>query len=90
MAFDIYVTYSDIDVKKRIGDSDLKGSPFLHLIDSLSKRGKKEAYLLKSQYGARLDPFVLITDKDNPIKAFYSEASDDVIFDLINYINNGN
>lgn len=81
---DIYITYnkkSQIENFKDLKDDCLT----YHLIDSLSKKGKRESWSLKSHWGAKLDPFVIIMEGDNPIKAFYSEAQD-VINDLILYL----
>lgn len=79
---DISVTYND---ESQI--ANLKDIPRIRLIDSRSKKGKKEAWALKSHWGAKLDPFILIIKGDKPIKAFYSEA-EDAVESLINYLNN--
>ncbi len=85
---DIYIVYSDstkLDILNRID----KTSYFLHLIDDQTLHGKKEAFKLKSFYGAKLSPFALIELNGKVIKAFYSEA-EDVFESLVNYINNLN
>lgn len=85
MLTDVYIVYNNEEHKKKVEDS-VKVSPTFHFIDSLSKKSKKNALTLKSYWGARLDPFAIVMDKDKPIKAFYSE-SEDVINNLINYLN---
>lgn len=82
---DVFVVYNNEEQLNRIGDTS-KYTPIFHFIDSMTKKGKKEAYRLKSHYAARLDPFAVILDKNKPIKAFYSEA-EDVIDSLIKYLN---
>ncbi len=82
---DIFIVYNDKEQLNRIGDTS-KYTPIFHFIDSMTKKGKKEAFKLKSHYAARLDPFAVILDGNKPIKAFYSEA-EDVIDSLIKYIN---
>lgn len=82
---DVFVVYNDKEQLNRIGDTS-KYTPIFHFIDSMTKKGKKEAYRLKSHYAAKLDPFAVILDKNKPIKAFYSEA-EDVIDSLIKYLN---
>ena len=82
---DIIVIYSDKSQLDRIGDTS-KYTPIFHFIDSLAKKSKKEAWRIKSYYGAKLDPFVVILDDEKPIKAFYTEA-EDVINSLIKYLN---
>lgn len=83
---DIIVVYSDKNQLDRIGDTS-KYTPIFHFVDSLAKKGKKEAWRIKSYYGAKLDPFAVILDDEKPIKAFYTEA-EDVIDSLIKYLNN--
>lgn len=78
----IYVTYNDESQIQK-----LKEYPDIHLIDSLTLKGKKKARTLKSHWSAKLDPFAIIMDGDKPIRAFYSEA-EDVIDNLIKYIEN--
>ena len=82
---DIIVVYSDKNQLDRIGDTS-KYTPIFHFVDSLAKKGKKEAWRIKSYYGAKLDPFAVILDDEKPIKAFYTEA-EDVINSLIKYLN---
>lgn len=82
---DIIVVYSDKSQLDRIGDTS-KYTPIFHFIDSLAKKSKKEAWRIKSYYGAKLDPFAVILDDEKPIKAFYTEA-EDVINSLIKYLN---
>lgn len=82
---DIIVVYSDKSQLDRIGDTS-KYTPIFHFVDSLAKRSKKEAWRIKSYYGAKLDPFAVILDDEKPIKAFYTEA-EDVINSLIKYLN---
>lgn len=81
----VTVIYDDLDQIEPFNGSTY--SVKFHLIDSKSKKGKKEAWRVKNYYGAKLNPFAVVLDKDKPIKAFYSEA-EDVIDSLIKYLNN--
>ena len=83
---DIIIVYSDKSQLDRIGDTS-KYTPIFHFVDSLARKSKKEAWRIKSYYGAKLDPFAVILDDKKPIKAFYTEA-EDVIDSLIKYLNN--
>lgn len=59
---------------------------FMEYIDTRTKDGKKEAYRIKSEYGARKNPFVVITDdKDKFIQCFWSESGN-AVQQLINAI----
>lgn len=81
----IKYVYSDITDAEKIINSKLENI-FLELIDEGSYKQKKIALKLKSSCGARLTPFVAVYDKDILIKAFYSEADDDIINSLIKYL----
>ena len=81
----IYIVYN----KELKGIDISKYSVEFHLIDTSTSKGKKEGLKLKSRYAAKLEPFVLVTDKEKPLIAFYSEA-EDVIDSLIKYLDNGN
>lgn len=85
MITDIFIVCSDREQLKKVEDTTKVTSTF-HFIDPLSKKGKKEAWALKSYWGARLDPFAIVMDGNKPIKAFYSE-SENVIDNLISYLN---
>lgn len=82
---DVIVVYSNKNQLDRIGDTS-KYTPIFHFVDSLARKSKKEAWRIKSYYGAKLDPFAVILDDEKPIKAFYTEA-EDVINSLIKYLN---
>ena len=86
MVTDVYIVYNDDSQIKELGDA-LKVSPFFHFIDDRTYKGKKDSWKLKGSWGARETPFVLCTDGENPVKAFYSEAEKNVIKSLINYLN---
>lgn len=82
---DIYIVYNE-ELKKL----DISKYPVeFHFIDTSTKKGKREGSKIKSKYAAKLEPFVLITDKEKPLIAFYTEA-ENVIDSLIKYLDNGN
>lgn len=65
---------------------DSKFPIFIQYIDSNTKNGKKEAYSIKSHWGAKLNPFVVIQDDEKIFKVFYSEKSN-AVNQLISYLN---
>ena len=88
MITDVIVVYNDDSQIRRIGGTyTLKESPFFTYINESSRKGKKEAYALKSHWGARMTPSAICMDGEKPIKAFYSETGKDVIESLIKYLN---
>ena len=80
----ITVVYNDPKQIESIRDMDN-----CQFIDILTKKGKKEGWAVKSHWGAKLDPFILIEDNGKVTKAFYSEAGD-AISEFLNYIENEN
>lgn len=82
---DVYIVYNNDDTLKKLGDT-LEVSPFFIFIDERSKKGKKEAHSLKTEWGARETPFALCLINGKPVKAFYSEA-EDVVTNLVKYLN---
>jgi hypothetical protein len=88
MITDVIVVYNDDEQIKKIGGTyTLKVSPFFTFIDERSRKNKKQAYSVKSHYAARLTPFAVCLNKETPIKAFYSETGNDIINELIQYLN---
>jgi len=80
---DIYLVYSDINNKTRLEEAETPPF-FVHYYDMLTKEGRSKGYKLKSEFGARKDPFAVVYNGESPIKAYYSEDSNDVIGDLLN------
>lgn len=83
---EVEVTYED-NIVPAILEREFPEGLCLKLYDECTRTGKKEAWSLKSEWGARESPFALVTIDGKPIKAFYSEASKDVINDLLTYLN---
>ena len=78
----ITVVYNDPKQIESIKDIDE-----CRFIDILTKKGKKEGWAVKSHWGAKLDPFILIEDNGKVTKAFYSEAGN-AVEDFLKYIQN--
>lgn len=77
--------YDNLADKNKILNADLS-NVFLELIDEGSFKEKKIAFKLKASCGARLTPFIAVYEKDELIKAFYTEADDNIIKSLIAYL----
>lgn len=81
----IIIIYSDEDQLSKL---KIDESLDIEFINSKSRTGKKKARKIKNFYGAKLDPFAVILDKnDKTINTFYSEA-EDVINSLTNLLKN--
>lgn len=79
----VYSNFADLE---KLIDADLS-EVFLEMYDEGSYKEKKLAYKIKAACGARLTPFIAVYDGDELIKAFYSEADEDVVKSLTNYLN---
>lgn len=84
---DVFIVHNDSSVEERVKKANVKSSPFIHFIDEGTLKGKKEAFKLKGAWGARMTPFVAVFKGEEIVKAFYSEADNDVIKSLIDYLN---
>ena len=89
MITDIYIVHNNHYIEKIINECESSIEPFIHYIDEGSKKGKSLAYKIKSNWGARQTPFVILYDKEDVIKALYSEADPDVITTLTKILKNG-
>lgn len=83
---EVSIVYNDEKQIEKVRELDLDSLTF-HFVNINTRKGKKAGWNLKNHWGARLDPFAIVFKGDKPVKAFYSE-SEDVIPNLINYINN--
>lgn len=71
------IVHNDPKVEKEIFNITNKGEPIcINFLDEGSLQDRSKAYILKSEYGARKAPFILIMDNDKPIEAIYSESCD--------------
>lgn len=82
------IVYDNKKDKEFLDLVDSKVPIFVRYIDYNTKEGRKEAYQVKSHWAAKLNPFVVIQEKDKIIKVFYSESGKNAIQQLINYLNN--
>lgn len=63
-----------------------KESIYFTILNTEYHSDKTSAYKLKSEYGARLNPFIVVMKNGDLNKLFYKEACEDPIEDLINYL----
>lgn len=65
---------------------DSKFPIYIKYIDFNTVEGRKEAYRVKSHWGAIKNPFVVIQDEEKIIKVFYSEKNN-AIQQFVNFLN---
>lgn len=86
MILNITLVYSDIKDKERLEEADTPPF-FVDYLDMMSKEGKSKGFKLKSEFGARLDPFAVMYKDGSAVKAYYSEDSKDIISDIVTDLN---
>jgi hypothetical protein len=84
----LQLSYNDESFKKKLEDLINEKYPFVEF-ESFNEnlfKEKKKAYKLKGGYSARMTPFALLTE-DKLVKAFYTEAQQCTIENILNTIN---
>lgn len=84
---DVTIVYDSAETIDKIKSAEINTDAFYTFINEASRKEKKKAYELKSYWGARLTPFILVTKEDKPLTAFYSEDKGDAIDNLIKFLN---
>ena len=83
---EISIVYNNEKQIEKVRELDNDSLTF-NFIDITTKKGKKDGWALKNFFGAIKDPFIMCYNNGVPIKGFWSEASDNVIDNLISYLN---
>ena len=85
--YDVTIVYDNPQTIELFNIVPNKKDIYVEYLDIKSNKDKSKAFKLKSHWGARKNPFVVI-EKDNKIeKVFYSEGSDDAVNQLIKWVN---
>lgn len=85
--------FTEIDIVHNDPSFQLPEFPYplyVNVYDIGSKEGKKKGWEIKNEWGAKKDPFIVCYKDGIVIKAFYSEADNNVINSLIKYLNGEN
>lgn len=77
---------SNLEDEKKVLESPIVQRFYFKFIDSNSAYTKKEAYTLKTDWGAKKEPFAMVKNKDEVLRCFYSEGSDKVIDEALEFI----
>lgn len=83
---ELVLVSSNLEDERKIVESEIIDKFYFTFIDSNSIYTKKMAYTIKSEWGAKCEPFVLIKDKDKVLRCFYSEESNRVIDNALEFI----
>jgi len=84
----VKIVYDNKKDRELIESVEFSTPFFVEYIDALTKNGLKESYSIKGEFGARLNPFVVIYDnEDKFVKCFWSESGN-ACQQFINYYKN--
>lgn len=78
---------SNLEDEKKVMESEVSNFYF-HFVDSNSALMKKEAYTIKTDWGARKEPFALVKVQDKVLRCFYSEEDNNVIDKALEFVKN--
>lgn len=83
---ELVLVSSNLEDERKIVESEIVDRFYFTFIDSNSAYTKKNAYALKTDWGAKKEPFCIVKEKDNVLRCFYSEESNKVIDDALEFI----
>jgi dUTP pyrophosphatase len=85
--YDVYLVTKNPKDKERLIKEESSKSMYLTVYNMNTASGKKDGLKLQSYYGAKKDPFIVVLKQETDPKCFYTEASDDVVGDFLNWFN---
>lgn len=83
---ELILVSSDLNDVEQVLKSNTADRFYFTFIDSNSAYTKKDAYALKTDWGAKKEPFCIVKEKDNVLRCFYSESSDKVLDEALEFI----
>lgn len=83
---ELILVSSNLNDVEQVLDSNIADRFYFTFIDSNSAYTKKDAYALKTDWGAKKEPFCMVKEKDKVLRCFYSEESNKVIDDTLQFI----
>jgi hypothetical protein len=83
---ELILVSSDLNDVEQVLKSNTADRFYFTFIDSNSAYTKKDAYTLKTDWGAKKEPFCMVKERDNVLRCFYSESSDKVLDEALEFI----
>ena len=83
---ELILVSSNLNDAEQVLKSNTADRFYFTFIDSNSAYSKKDAYTLKTDWGAKKEPFCIVKEKDNILRCFYSEESNKVIDNALEFI----
>lgn len=86
LMLELLLVSNNLNDEKKVLSRESPSGYYFSFLDLGSMLCRADAYALKSEWGARKDPFALVKDKDKVLRCFYSEEGKDVIDEALNFI----
>jgi len=83
---ELILVSANLEDEDKVLKSEVVDKFYFKFIDSNSVYTKKEAYTLKTDWGAKKEPFCMVKEKDKVLRCFYSEKSNNVIDQALEFI----
>lgn len=83
---ELVLVSSNLEDEKKVLETPKVDKFYFNFVDSGSAYTKKQAYTIKTDWGAKKEPFCLIKDKDKVLRCFYSEDNIEVIDAALEFI----
>ena len=83
---ELILVSSNLEDEKKVIESSIVDKFYFKFVDSNSAYTKKEAYTIKTDWGARKEPFCIVKDKDKVLRCFYTEENKKVIDKALDFI----
>ena len=82
----VVLVYDNIKDKELLELIEFPTPYFVEYVDTFTREGLKESYRIKGQFGARLNPFIVIyDDEDKLVQCFWSENGN-AVHQFVNYL----
>lgn len=83
---ELLLVSSDLNDEKKVLSRESPSGYYFSFLDIGSMLCRADAFSLKSEWGARKDPFALVKDGDKVLRCFYSEKSNNVVDEALDFI----
>lgn len=79
---DLYLIYDNSEDLQKIEDT-INSNYYLHHLNINKHNDRSKAFKFKGEWSAKLDPFILLSENDKIIKAYYSETGESAVNQFI-------
>lgn len=83
---ELIIISNDLNDEKKVLESGKVDGFYFSFIDSNSKLTRKNAYTIKTDWGAKKEPFALVKIKDKVLRCFYAEQTKNVVDEALDFV----